>query len=156
MTADRTDAEKQPSLLCPRCAGGDRQQMAASGRSSVDGTSGDARRAAKRQVGSTFKPFVYAAAFSKGMAPEHWSMIRQSARETLPGHVMVATKLRRSERGLAARGARPHPITQYHDRPGRRICEQGGGARWRSRLVSKMFPIFQPFTSARLKRRSKI
>ena len=38
---------------------------------------------AKRQAGSTFKPFVYAAAFSKGMAPEHWSMIRQSARETL-------------------------------------------------------------------------
>ena len=83
---------------------------------------------ATRQVGSTFKPFVYAAAFQHGLLPGSIHRRRAAGpRRGEGGADVVARKLGQHEQRRAARGGRADPVAQYDER----ARGAGGGARRR-------------------------
>ena len=80
---------------------------------------------AKRQIGSTFKPFVYAAAFARGMAPGTLvddAPIREGDIAGLATD-LVARECRRTGPRPATGGARTHPFAQHHDCACGRVCD---------------------------------
>ena len=75
----------------------------------------------KRQVGSTFKPFVYAAAFSAGLLPGTLIDDGPIARGEIQGAGgLDAGQFGWLRQGALARGRRPDPVAQHDERAGRR------------------------------------
>ena len=76
-----------------------------------------------RQLGSIFKPFVYLAAFDKGLRPDSHDQRRPDPARRDHGRPQLAPpQLGRQVRRHATRFLRPHPLAQHHVGPRRQPC----------------------------------